>query len=250
MDENFDELLRSIRNLNGGCGVGWEIDAWEYLTESYAVGRVKSAKECSAWDFLYNINSDSPTAARDVVKEFDKEAEEMFAEGIDERRLYYFNERMSLLFDREKLSSEMDDNCLVPFPKDTKQLIDQLLTLYIDVCATEVEYVPSSEPTTIVDLGPINHAGACAANYLIVLRRTHFDPGVDVSKFFADATIVPPLVAPFVRCEDGKYTVAKNDTSGLDYKLALLSCMMFCSKKNYDLFLLKCEKYLAEHASV
>ena len=159
-------------------------------------------------------------------KDFDYFAKEFLFSALD------------LVFVNAPLNSPTDDDDGVMDYKDgLREYIKGLYPLFRNLVTTKVQY----DFNNTVD-NEVRQYRNGIPNFLSDIRVKKLAKGKCVRKYFKTVSVVPYYVQRLV-ANNNKYILVNNDTDSLDYKLALLSAVIFLNPEHSKLLELKMRQW-------
>ncbi len=235
--------------MDGWTSIFLNIEMNKVAEEYVVLGRLRpgdSAKRDDVFRDLGLQDCDFRTLPEDYEGDVLDAEGKVWERDVDEyfRRRYY-NFAMSCIFDEAPMTEkDFGDDKMFFFCDEMRAYIDGCFPLFLEVLSQDVACDAFSlalpMPVGILRAGKNRMAKFLADVYLQGMRK-----GQNVTKWFAGALYVPPQVQALVRTQGKKILLACDDVQSVEYKLALLSVVMFLSAENTALYDVKCEKLYA-----
>lgn len=155
-----------------------------------------------------------------------------------------YTSQMNYLFmSAPKHSSDSDVGEVDHFKYGLSDYIMSLYPLFVEIIETEVEYEPC-------DLFPIFPSRAAETDcyekigkFLVAVKIKALQTNRCVDRYLKDLPYIPHFLKKIIKVHKNRYLLVNNDTTSLDYKLAILNAMQFMNPNHTKIFEMKAIKW-------
>lgn len=159
----------------------------------------------------------------------------------------FFIEQIETMFayaPKHKNTSEETD--IPQYKFGLYEYLSDLYKIYKEILLTEVHPDYFDYLYDFIDRRELLKSDAFTAKFVTTIKLKKLRKGTRVDRYIKRISYHSEYLNRLIRIHKGHYILINNDTDSLDYKLALISALCFCTGRNKGLFELKIKAWEKE----
>ena len=169
-------------------------------------------------------------------KTIDRPVEEYYKE--------FYNEQVSRIFENApKRKGTDEETSIISFKYGLKEYLEELYPVFTEILSMEVRPTFFELLAELTEKSERVYNIAMMTKFISAIKIKKLRQGSRVDRYISKIIYRSVYLERLIKPYKGHYLLANSNTESLDYKLAVLSCFMFCTSENEKLFELKIKRW-------
>ncbi len=239
MNDLFESTLRNVINkvtLNSLIN--------NYALENVVVGKTLPNMKIDFDSYINDLNLqylDPQDNRKYICGSIVNEDEFIFNKSIDEYFMEFFSSKIKQLFAFEIKTSPKYAEDFFPFNSSLKSYFQFIFYFFKEIALIEPLYSAYDLISPYRDYDTYLNSINNISKFVIAIKSKNLKQGACVDKYFKNIIEIPKYLKRLIKKANNHYLLANNDTSSLDYIVALISSFPFYKYENKKLFEIKAE---------
>ena len=170
--------------------------------------------------------------------------EKIIDRPVEEYYKEFYNEQVSRIFENApKRKGADEETSIISFKYGLKEYLEELYPIFAEILSMDVRPTFFELLAELTEKSERVYNIAMMTKFISAIKIKKLRQGSRVDRYINKVTYRSVYLERLIKPYKGHYLLANSNTESLDYKLALLSCFMFCTSENEKLFELKIKRW-------
>lgn len=170
--------------------------------------------------------------------------EKIIDRPVEEYYKEFYNEQVSRIFENApKRKGADEETSITSFKYGLKEYLEELYPIFVEILSMNVRPTFFELLAELTEKSKRVYNIAMMTKFISAIKIKKLRQGSRVDRYISKIIYRSVYLERLIKPYKGHYLLANSNTESLDYKLALLSCFMFCTSENEKLFELKIKRW-------